>query len=363
MLERKALLVPLVCLLSLIFGALTKSVETALLSTKPVGAQTVCTPPLYQGYPSSCSNIYLRWLNRDAISLIDHYEIYRGGLKVGQAPGNAVSFSENVGCSFGSSYTIKQVMKSGASCQTTTTGNPPHTKPCDICSGGGGPGTLNVVSAASYTAPAAPGSIATIFADPGQTLTSTTAPALGLPLPTNISGTRVLLNGTPTGLFYVSPNQINFLLPDNAIGTINITINGSNGELTEGAILTAPNPAIFTANSTGSGVAAALVTPDGQSYQRVADSSGNEIPISVGSSGKPNFLILFGTGLRTQGPVQARIAGRDCAVTFAGANPQLEGVDQVNVQLTESLRGAGSVQVTVIVGGFVANFTRINIGN
>ncbi|HKQ79069.1 MAG TPA: hypothetical protein VJ810_35570, partial [Blastocatellia bacterium] len=244
MLDRKALLVPLVCLISLAFGALTVLVETVLNPTGTVEAQTVCTPPLYQGFPSSCSNIYLRWLNRDSISLIDHYEIYRGGLKIGQASGNAVSFSENVGCSFSSSYTIKQVMKSGASCQTNTAGMAPHTKPCDICSGGGGPGTLNVVSAASYTAPVAPGSIATIFASPSQTFTSTTGPAFGLPLPTNISGTQVLLNGTPTGLFYVSPNQINFLLPDNAIGTINITIVGSNGERTEGTILTSPNPAI-----------------------------------------------------------------------------------------------------------------------
>ena len=363
MFNKKALLVPLVCLLSSVLGSLATSDKTALISTKPVEAQTVCTPPLYQGYPSSCSNIYLRWLNRDPISLIDHYEIYRGGLKVGVVPGNAISFSENVGCSFGSAYTIKQVMKSGASCQTTTTGNPPHTAPCDICSGGGGPGTLNVVSAASFTAPAAPGSIATVFASAGKTLTSATAPALGLPLPTNISGTQVLLNGTPTGLFYVSPTQINFLLPDTAIGTINVTITGSNGETTEGAILTAPNPGIFTNNSTGSGVAAALVTADGRNYQRVADSSGNAIPISVGSSAQPNFLILYGTGLRTQGPVQARIGGRDCVVTYSGAHPTLEGVDQVNVRLNESLRGAGTVQVIVTVGGFVANFTEVNIGN
>jgi uncharacterized protein (TIGR03437 family) len=305
----------------------------------------------------------LRWLNRDPISLIDHYEIYRGGVKVGQAPGNAISFSENVGCNFSSTYTIKQVMKSGASCQTVTAGMAPHTKPCDICSGGGGPGTLNVVSAASYTAPPAPGSIVTVFADASQKLTSTTAPAFGLPLPTNISGTQVMLNGVPTGLFYVSPNQINFLLPDTAVGTIDVTITGSNGERTEGAILTAPNPAIFTANSSGSGFAAALVTPDGRNYQSVVDSGGNAIPVSVGSSAQPNFLILFGTGLRTPGPVQVRVGGRDCAVTYSGPHPQLAGVDQVNVRLNEALRGAGTVQVTVLVGGFVANFTQVNIGN
>src|SRR5262245_27245040 len=169
--------------------------------------------------------------------MIDHYEIYRSGVKVGQPPANAISFSDPVGCAFAAVYTIKQVMKSGASCQTVTTGMAPHTKPCDMCAGGGdpgSPGTLNVVSSASFNPPATPGSIVTIFANPGQTLTSATASATGYPLPTNISGTRVSVNGTPTSLFYVSPGQINFLMPSSAIGTVSLAVDGSNGEHTEG---------------------------------------------------------------------------------------------------------------------------------
>jgi uncharacterized protein (TIGR03437 family) len=356
----KITFVLLVCLLS---SALTLSERAAPVSPKSVEAQSACTPPLYQGYPSSCTNIHLRWLNRDPISMIDHFEIYRGGLKVGEVPGNAISFSEPVGCGFGAVYTIRQVMKSGASCQTVTTGNPPHTKPCDICPGGGGSGSLNVVSSASFTPPVPPGSIATLFADPGQSLTSATAPATGTTLPTNISGTQVLVNGTPTGLFYVSPTQINFLMPQSAAGATNIVVNGSNGERTEGAVLIAPNPAIFTANSRANGVAAALVTSDGRSFQRVFDDNGDAVPISVGSPGQPNYLILFGTGMRTQGPVQARIGGHDCIVSWSGAHPLYAGLDQINVQLPDSLRGIGAAQVIVAVGGFVANFAQINIGN
>ncbi len=349
-----------VCLFSSIFIISDRAASVPL---KTVEAQSVCTPPLYQGFPSSCSNINLRWLNRDPVSMIDHYEIYRGGVKVGEVPGSAISFSEPVGCNFAAVYTIKQVMKSGASCQTVTTGSPPHTKPCDMCSGGGGTGSLNVVSSASFTPPAAPGSIATIFANPDQSLTSTIAPAAGLPLPTNISGTQVLINGAATGLFYVSPNQINFLMPQSAAGTVNVTVNGSNGERLEGSVLTAPNPAIFTANSRANGAAAALVTGDGLSFQPVADSNGNPVPISVGNPGRPNYLILFGTGMRTQGTVQVRIGGRDCHVTWSGPHSQLAGLDQINVQLPDSLRGVGTVSVIVTVGGFVSNLAQVNIGN
>jgi uncharacterized protein (TIGR03437 family) len=349
-----------VCLLISIFAGSDRAVPGSSLK---VEAQSVCTPPLFQGYPSSCSNINLRWLNRDSISLIDHYEIYRGGVKVGEAPANAISFTESVGCGFAAVYTIKQVMRSGTSCQTVTTSNPPHTKPCDLCSGGGGPGTLNVVSSASFTPPVAPGSISTIFANPDQPLTSVTAPASGSSLPTNIAGTQLLVNGSPAGLFYVSPNQINFLMPESAVGTVTLSVNGSNGERTEGAVLTAPNPAIFTANSRVNGAAAALLTSDGRSFQPTADAGGNPMPISVGSPGRPNYLILFGTGLKSQGPVQVKIGGRDCAVAWSGPHAQYAGLDQINVQLPDSLRGVGTVTVIVTVNGFIANFAMVNISN
>jgi uncharacterized protein (TIGR03437 family) len=360
MLRGKAIFALFVCLITSFY---VFSDRITSVPTEAVGAQSACTPPLFQGYPSSCSNINLRWLNRDPVSLIDHYEIWRGGIKVGEVPGNAISFSEPVGCGFAAVYTIRQVMRSGASCQTVTNNNPPHTKPCELCSGGGGPGTLNVVSGASFNPPAAPGSIVTLFAEAGQSLTSVTASASGTTLPTNISGTQVLVNGTPTGLFYVSPSQINFLMPESAVGTVNLSINGSNGERTEGAVLTAPNPAIFTANSRGSGAAAALVTSDGRNFQRVADANGNAIPISVGSSGQPNYLILFGTGLRTQGPLLVKVGGYDCNVTWSGPHPQFAGLDQINARLPESLRGVGTVTVVVTVGGFIANFAQVNIGN
>lgn len=348
-------------LVSLLLLLFVFSTESDSLLTETVEAQSTCTPPLFQGYPSSCSTLNLRWLNRDSISLIDHYEIFRGSAKVGEAPGNAISYSDPVGCSFGATYTIKQVMKSGANCQTVTTGNPPHTKPCDMCTGGGS--LLNLVSSASFNSPVAPNSLVTIFANPGQSLTSATAAANTLPLPENLAGTQVLVNGTAAGLFYASPGQINFLMPQTNVGAVTVVVTGSNGERTEGAGLTGPNPAIFTASSNGSGVAAAQVTSDGQRYSRVYDVNKVAVPISVMDGGQPNYLILYGTGIRSQGAVEVKIGGQPCQVTFAGAHSGLPGVDQINVRLPESLRGVGQVTVVVLVGGFVSNFAQVNIGN
>lgn len=323
-------------------------------------AQSTCTPPLYQGYPSGCSAINLRWLNQDPISLIDHYDIIRGGVIIGTAPGSAISYTDPVGCGFGGSYTIKQVMKSGASCSTTTTGNLPHTKPCDMCTGGGTP--LNLVSSASFNSPVAPDSIATLFAPQGASLTSVTTEAFSLPLPTNLQNTQVLVNGTPSQLFYVSPNQINFIMPPSGFGAVNVVVTGSNGERTEGVSVTAPAPAIFSANSSGGGFAAAVVTADGKTYQRIFDSFGNGVPVNPGSNVLPTYLILFGTGLRNQRTIQVKVGGQDCQVMWAGAHPQLPGVDQINAKLPPSLGGVGEVLITVTADGFLANFTRIRIG-
>ena len=57
----------------------------------------------------------------------------------------------------------------------------------------------------------APGSIATLF---GTNLAAATATASGVPLPRQLGGTRVTWNGVAAPLFYVSPTQINFQVPN-----------------------------------------------------------------------------------------------------------------------------------------------------
>jgi uncharacterized protein (TIGR03437 family) len=172
----------------------------------------------------------------------------------------------------------------------------------------------------------------------------------------------VLVNGQAASLFYVSPTQINFLMPAVPAGAVNIVCTGSGGQRTEGSAVTAPNPGIFTVNNNGSGLAAAVVTTDGQNYQRIYDANRNAVPVRV-NSGQPSYLILFGTGVRNQGEVQVKIAGQLCPVVWSGAHPQWPGLDQINVQLPASLQGVGTAQIILSAGGLVANFAQINIGN
>ncbi len=62
------------------------------------------------------------------------------------------------------------------------------------------------VNAADYSLNLAPGALASAF---GTDLAAATEQAKGLPLPTELAGTRVLVNGKAALLLYVSPSQIN----------------------------------------------------------------------------------------------------------------------------------------------------------
>src|SRR5204862_5278476 len=118
---------------------------------------------------------------------------------------------------------------------------------------------------------------------------------------------------------------------------------------------------------TGKGDAAAQATVDGVIYQLP--------PFDVTVNGKPNMLVLYGTGIRRtpaanpndgNGVAEAitvTIDGKPANVLYAGAQGSLAGLDQINVELPASLAGQGqrSVEVIVTAGGTAANRVTIQI--
>jgi uncharacterized protein (TIGR03437 family) len=128
-------------------------------------------------------------------------------------------------------------------------------------------------------------------------------------------------------------------------------------------------PAIFSANGDGKGVAAAIgirtVIPTKiQSAVTVfvCDPTAicHPVPIDVGIDA-PVTLELYGTGIRGGKTVTATIGGQQVPVDYAGAQPQYPGLDQVNLPLILSLRGAGTVDVVVTVDGQSSNPVQIAI--
>jgi uncharacterized protein (TIGR03437 family) len=118
----------------------------------------------------------------------------------------------------------------------------------------------SVNSAASYAGEAmAPGSYAVIFGC-GLSLQNDLGTALTA---TELGGTTVLFTGStgqrePGGLYYVSPNQINLVIPNGlANGDGTMVVENAAGQIGSYAItFTAVNPGIFTANASGGGLPA-----------------------------------------------------------------------------------------------------------
>ena len=93
------------------------------------------------------------------------------------------------------------------------------------------------------------------------------------------------------------------------------------------------------------------------------DGHGNCIPnpIDLGTDRDQNFLILYGVGIRRGGQIaKVRIGTQDLTPLYAGPQVQYGGVDQVNVALPASLRGAGDVTITIVIGDQVSNTVVIN---
>src|SRR5579884_1201976 len=230
-----------------------------------------------------------------------------------------------------------------------------------------------IQSAAAGNAGIAPGSLASIY---GSNLASTTAQASSTVLPTSLGGVSLTVHDSAgidrtAGLVYVSPSQINFEVPEGA-ATGPATFTLSSGSSAQANIQTVA-PALFSANGTGSGVAAATAirtiagNPNGpQSPVQVYQCSGgtcSPVPIDVGLD-TPVYLSLYGTGIRNRSAlanVNVTINGISVPVLYAGPQNTFPGLDQINVPLVLELRGAGVCNVVTTVDGQVSNTVTIQI--
>src|SRR5262249_2772540 len=149
--------------------------------------------------------------------------------------------------------------------------------------------------------------------------------------------------------------------PGTAMGNATVTVNGGDGSVSAGNVTIANiSPGIFTANSTGSGLAAATVLRvkpgNVQTFEQMVrfdspTSTFVAIPIVLGPPGDVVFLLLFGTGWRGANGASnnsVKINGVDANLgLFLGAQGSLVGLDQANVLLPRSLIGSGEVDIVL----------------
>ena len=221
------------------------------------------------------------------------------------------------------------------------------------------PVTLNgLTNAASYTPTVAPGELISIF---GAGLAAAPASATQLPLPAQLSGAQVTVNGVAAPLLYASPQQLNLQIPfETQSGIANVQVSSSEGTSTMTVQVAATAPAIFALNQQGTGPGAIL---HGTTYQVVTDSN----PAAAGQ-----IISIFCTGLGAVNPpaqtgavppdppsqavaaVQVSIAGVTVQPLYAGVAPGYPGLYQINAQLPPGTP-PGAQPLTVIQNGSTSN--------
>lgn len=234
------------------------------------------------------------------------------------------------------------------------------------------PDNLYAGSSASGARLLAPESLATVYG----TFNVPEQSANVQPPPQSLGGVTVSVkdlggNVRPAAIYYVSPAQINFVVPPSTFeSTGSVTIHGAGA--TDTILSTEIRntaPALFTADSSGKGPPAATAI-------RVLDSLQWPLPVFRCSAGgcqaepiqlgvdTPVILTLYGTGLRNRSSLAAvtcTIGGISVPVQFAGPQPQSAGLDQVNVALPLNLRNLGETDLVLTVDGRESNAVRVHV--
>ncbi|MFN0112595.1 MAG: hypothetical protein ACKVZH_27370 [Blastocatellia bacterium] len=187
------------------------------------------------------------------------------------------------------------------------------------------------------------GSIVAAF---GTQLANATVSAPSGNLPFQLGGVTVTVNGLAGRIIFVSPGQVNFVVPvEIAIGdTVDFTINNNGVQSAGKAKIINAAPGVFSANGVGSGKSTAQcgrVSADGLSFLYTPP------PCAVGNDSQFNLLTIYGTGWRNTASLQVKIGEVTLTPQYAGPQGEFLGLDQINVTLTKDL--AAKIDQDIIV--------------
>lgn len=234
-----------------------------------------------------------------------------------------------------------------------------------------------LVDAASQEPRIAPGKYATIY---GENLAHCRASASQLPLPDSLCGTTVKVNGSNVRLSYVSPSQINLLVPQalSSREPAQVVLKRGEGAGDTDTLtvpmeaLTSLAPALFS-YLLEDGVPRAIVQFPG------GDLNGPARPMKPGEAGtlyvnglgpvspsvEDGFPASGETLSYAQGQVRVLINDRPQVVLYAGLVPSLAGLYQVNFVLDAEtpLREDNNNQVRVQVNDSTSSAVVISLGS
>jgi uncharacterized protein (TIGR03118 family) len=229
----------------------------------------------------------------------------------------------------------------------------------------------SVVNAASFSAAISPGAFTSIFGSGLAATTRTWAAAdfIDGKLPVQLDGVSVTIDGKPAYVYYVSPNQIDVIVPaDAASGPVPVVVTNNNhiesGPVT--AQLQASAPAFFAA-----GEYAVATHANGSLVNAATPARRGEIIVvygtGFGATNPPVDGLVVSSPVNLVAPPAITIGSAPATVMFAGRSAA--GLDQINVMIPDLPAGSSGVtNVPIAVQGGSSNrgaaiFVAIQPGN
>jgi len=168
--------------------------------------------------------------------------------------------------------------------------------------------------------------------------------------PTTLDGVSVAVNGVSSSVAYVSPGQVNFLVPDGIAGVARIEVTAPAGKSELTVDTAAVSPALFCYSASNNRWVAAN-HPDGVLVSRSGLVSG----VSYRPAAPGEIISVYGTGFglaapwtpaaSVAAPVVVRVGGSQAKVAYAGLVSF--GLYQVNLTVPDLPDGDHAVEVQV----------------
>ncbi len=220
-----------------------------------------------------------------------------------------------------------------------------------------------VLNGASYSSAASPGCWVAVF---GSNLAPAVASAQSVPLAKQLGGVTVTIGDVAAPLLFVSPQQVNALVPfevtiasNSVVPMVVTTPQGASAPY--GIRLERSAPALFTLNSAGTG-RAHVYDPFFQPVETIGTQDALILyAVGLGPTDPPAQSDLGGSSAepsnRVVDDLQVYIGEEKADILFAGLAPGFPGVYQLNVKPTVP----SSDRLYLRMNGWQSNVTEIGI--
>ncbi|MCX6585314.1 MAG: hypothetical protein NTX13_01875 [Acidobacteria bacterium] len=227
------------------------------------------------------------------------------------------------------------------------------------------PGTVTVINYSNLDvkAPIAPGSIASAYGNFGSV--TTTALASLSPMPTTLANVRLTVGGVNAPLYFVSANQVNFVVPVGAAtGSVPVEVLNGTTTVARGTVNIYDFwPALATAGTETTRPAIAQNQDFGINSRTTRARRGEVIQLYATGCGLTNPRVTDGAPpaqlSRAIADVKVTISVIEVTPQFAGAHPQFPGICQINAVIPNQSFVSGQVPVLVTVNGIASNAVSI----